>query len=161
VAEHPGHVWSYDFLFDSTVKGVRLKMLTIGDEYTRECLAIEVATSITSDRVIGVLKRLFAEHGAPKFLRSDNGPEFVAKALQQWLSGQSAQTHYIAPASPWQNGFRESFHSRFRDECLWARSLRAQPNHASSSSNAGRSTTPTDRTNRSAISRRPSSKRAG
>jgi putative transposase len=119
VAEHPGHVWSYDFVFDTTAKRVRLKMLTVGDEFTRECLAIEVGTSLTADRVIAVLKRLFAEHGAPRFVRSDNGPEFVATALRTWLGQQATQTHYIAPASPWQNGFRESFHSRFRDECLY------------------------------------------
>jgi putative transposase len=119
VAEHPGHVWSYDFLFDSTQKRVRLKMLTVGDEHSRECLAIEVATSITAGRVIQILARLFAEHGAPRFVRSDNGPEFVAESLRRWLAQQAAQTHYIAPGRPWQNGFRESFHGRFRDECLY------------------------------------------
>ena len=120
VAPHPGAVWSYDFLFDATQSGTKLKMLTVGDDFTRECLAIEIATSLTSTRVIAVLTRLFALHGAPTYLRSDNGPEFVALALQAWLASQQTQTHYIAPGSPWQNGFRESFHSRFRDEFLAA-----------------------------------------
>lgn len=125
VAEHPKHVWSYDFLFDATARGTRLKMLTVGDDYTRECWAIEVATSMPAERVIAVLDRLFAEHGAPRFLRSDNGPEFIAHALQAWLAsqqtatGERPQTHFIAPGSPWQNGFRESFHSRLRDEFLY------------------------------------------
>jgi Transposase and inactivated derivatives len=125
VAEHPNHVWSYDFIFDATARGTRLKMLTVGDDYTRECWAIEVATSMPSQRVIAVLDRLFAEHGAPRFLRSDNGPEFIAHALRAWLGaqqtakGERPQTHFIAPGSPWQNGFRESFHSRFRDELLY------------------------------------------
>ena len=94
-------------------------MLTIGDDYTRECLAIDVATSIPTQRVIGVLAGLFATHGAPRYLRSDNGPEFIAHALQAWLAGHLTQTHFITPGSPWQNGFRESFHSRFRDEFLY------------------------------------------
>ena len=119
VATHPGHVWSYDFIFDATQNGTTLKMLTIGDDFTRECFAIEVATSLRSEHVIATLARLFALHGAPQFLRSDNGPEFVARALQAWLSEQNAQTHYIAPGSPWENGFRESFHGRFRDEFLY------------------------------------------
>lgn len=119
VAEYPNHVWSYDFLFDATARGTRLKMLTIGDDYTRECWAIDVATSFPARRVIDVLARLFAEHGAPRFIRSDNGPEFVAQALQAWLAAHETQTHFIAPGSPWQNGFRESFHGRFRDEFLF------------------------------------------
>ena len=116
---YPGHVWSYDFIFDATSTGTKLKMLTIGDDFTRECLAIEVATSLPSARVIGVLERLFAEHGAPKYLRSDNGPEFIAQALRAWLASEHTQTYYIDPGSPWQNGFRESFHGRFRDEFLY------------------------------------------
>lgn len=127
VAEYPNHVWSYDFLFDATAKGTRLKMLTIGDDYTRECLFIDVATSITADRLVGVLARLFEEHGdfgklsraAPRFLRSDNGPEFIAHALRAWLMNQRTETFYIRPGSPWENGFRESFHGRFRDEFLY------------------------------------------
>ncbi len=94
-------------------------MLTVGDDFTRESWAIDVATSIPALRVIHVLARLFAEHGAPRFLRSDNGPEFIAHALQAWLVGQQTKTHFIAPGSPWQNGFRESFHGRLRDELLF------------------------------------------
>jgi len=118
-ARRPGEVWSYDFLFDSTQSGTRLKMLTIGDDFTRECLAIEVATALPSGKVIAVLGRLFAEHGAPQYLKSDNGPEFIAHALQAWLAAHKARTLYIAPGSPWQNGFLESFHGRFRDEFLY------------------------------------------
>lgn len=120
VAQWPNHVWSYDFIFDATQNGARLKMLTVGDDFTRECLAIEVASSLPSAKVIRVLARLFAHRGAPKYLRSDNGPEFIALALQAWLSAQQTQTAYIAPGSPCQNGFRESFHGRFRDELLYA-----------------------------------------
>jgi putative transposase len=119
VALHPGHVWSYDFLFDSTAGGTKLKILTIGDDYTRECLAIEVGTSMRSETVIAVLARLLAEHGAPTYLRSDNGPEFIAHAVRAWLAGRKTQTYYVDPGSPWQNGFRESFHGRFRDEFLY------------------------------------------
>lgn len=118
-AAYPGHVWSYDFLFDATSKGTTLKMLTVGDDFTRECLAIEVATSLPSAAVIRVLRRLFADHGAPMFLRSDNGPEFIAHALKAWLASEHTQTYYIDPGRPWQNGFRESFHGRFRDEFLY------------------------------------------
>lgn len=118
VAEYPNHVWSYDFLFDASAKGTRLKMLTIGDDYTRECLAIDVALSITATRVLGVLAQLFEENGAPAFLRSDNGPEFVAHALRAWLIHQRTETFYVTSGSPWENGFRESFHGRFRDEFL-------------------------------------------
>ena len=123
VAMHPGHVWSYDFLFDSTAGGTKLKILTVGDDYTRECLAIEVGTSMRSETVIAVLARLVAVHGAPMYLRSDNGPEFIAHAVRAWLAGRNTQTYYIDPGSdpgsPWQNGFRESFHGRFRDEFLY------------------------------------------
>jgi putative transposase len=118
VAEGVNHVWSYDFIFDATRNGITLKMLTVGDDFTRECLAIEVATSLPAARVIGVLARLFAVHGAPTYLRSDNGPEFIAWALRDWLAQQKAQTFSIDPGCPWQNGFRESFHARFRDEFL-------------------------------------------
>lgn len=119
LADHPNHVWSYDFLFDSTVRGTRLKMLTIGDDYHRECLAIDVATSITAERVIATLDRLFREQGAPRYLRSDNGPEFIAHALRAWLMQKNADTFFIRPGCPWENGFRESFHARFRDEFLY------------------------------------------
>ncbi len=119
VALYPNHVWSYDFIFDATASGTKLKMLTIGDDFTRECLAIEVATSMSSEKVIAVLARLVAKQGAPVFLRSDYGPEFIAHAVRAWLAGRQTTTYYIDPGSPWQNGFRESFHSRFRDEFLY------------------------------------------
>lgn len=118
-AVRPGQVWSLDFIFDATAGGATLKILTVGDDFTRECLAIEVATSLPSAKVIAVLARLLAQQGAPTYLKSDNGPEFIAQALQNWLLERKAKTHYIAPASPWQNGFRESFHGRFRDEFLY------------------------------------------
>ncbi len=118
VADAPKVVWSLDFIFDALEGGAPLKILTVGDDFTRECLALEPATSIPANRVIGVLARLFAEHGAPRYLRSDNGPEFIAQALKAWLASTSARTAYIDPGCPWQNGFRESFHGRFRDECL-------------------------------------------
>jgi putative transposase len=117
VADAPKAVWSLDFVFDALEGGTPLKILTVGDDFTRECLALEAATSIPANRVIGVLARLFAEHGAPRYLRSDNGPEFVAGVLKGWLASTPARTAYIEPGRPWQNGFRESFHGRFRDEC--------------------------------------------
>lgn len=117
-ADAPTAVWSLDFVFDALEGGTTLKILTVGDDFTRECLALEPATSIPAKRVIGVLARLFAAHGAPRYLRCDNGPEFIAQALKAWLASTSARTAYIEPGCPWQNGFRESFHGRFRDEFL-------------------------------------------
>ena len=111
-------VWSYDFVFDSCASGQKLKCLTIIDEYTRECLAIDVRGSIRSGRVIAVLKELFKRHGAPAVLRSDNGPEFIAKALRMWLKREGVEVALIDPGKPWQNGMNESFNGRFRDECL-------------------------------------------
>ena len=111
-------VWAYDFVFDACANGQQLKCLTVIDEFTRESLAIDVSGSIRSGRVIEVLSRLISEGGEPAVLRSDNGPEFIAKELQRWLAEQNIKTLYITPASPWENGFVESFHSRFRDECL-------------------------------------------
>ena len=111
--------WRYGAL--ASARGpvpVPLKILTVGDDFTREGLALEPATSIPAKRVIGVLSRLFAEYGTPRYLRSDNGPEFIAQELKAWLADRSAETDYIDPGRPWQNGFRESFHGRFRDEFL-------------------------------------------
>ena len=125
VADAPKTVWSLDFVFDALEGGTKLKILTVGDDFTRECLALDPAVSIPAKRVIRILSRLFAEHGAPRYLRSDNGPEFIAGALKTWLSETSAQTAYIEPGSPWQNGFRESFHGRFRDEFLNGTLLRS------------------------------------
>lgn len=123
----PNSVWAYDFVFDGCANGQQLKCLTIVDEYTRECLAIDVAGSIRSGRVIEVLSRLISERGAPSFLRSDNGPEFVSKAILQWIVDQNIQMALIDPGKPWQNGTDESFNGKFRDECLsveWFRSRR-------------------------------------
>lgn len=111
-------VWAWDFVHDACANGQTLKCLTVVDEHTRECLAIDVGGSIRSERVIEVLARLVAARGAPAFLRSDNGPEFVAQALQDWLRVEGIQSAYIAPGKPWQNGANESFNGKFRDECL-------------------------------------------
>jgi putative transposase len=113
-----GHVWTYDFVFDSCANGQHLKCLTVVDEFSRECLAIDVAGSIRSGRVIEVLSQLISAHGAPKHLRSDNGPEFVSRAVLRWLSEASIETALIDPGKPWQNAAGESFNGKFRDECL-------------------------------------------
>ena len=112
------HVWAYDFVFDTCADGRALKCLTIVDEYTRECLAIDVGGSIRSGRVIEVLAQLVSLHGAPQYLRSDNGPEFVATAVLRWLQSAAIDTAFIDPGKPWQNGTDESFNGKFRDECL-------------------------------------------
>jgi len=112
------HVWAYDFVFDTCADGRSLKCLTIVDEFTRECLAIDVAGSIRSGRVIEVIARLVSVHGAPRYLRSDNGPEFVATAMLRWLQSARIETAFIDPGKPWQNGTDESFNGKFRDECL-------------------------------------------
>ena len=103
---------------DQTEDGRRLKMLPIVDEYTRECLEIEVSRSLTAEDVVGVLGRLFAERGEPQYIRSDNGPEFIAEVVKQWLRESGVKTLYIEPGSPWENAYSESFNSRFRDELL-------------------------------------------
>jgi len=121
------HVWAYDFVFDACANGQQLKCLTLIDEFTRECLAIDVAGSIRSSRVIETLKRLISTRGAPRYLRSDNGPEFVSKAILEWLDSENIETALIDPGKPWQNGADESFNGKFRDECLsieWFRSRR-------------------------------------
>jgi transposase InsO family protein len=117
-AEHTDHVWSYDFVMDRTEDGRRLKMMPIVDEYTRECLAIEVERSITAEDVIATLARLFEERGEPRYIRSDNGPEFVATALKRWLKASGVGTLYIEPGSPWENAYAESFIGRLGDELL-------------------------------------------
>jgi putative transposase len=111
-------VWAYDFLFDACANGQQLKCLTVIDEYTRECLAIDVAGSIRSGRVIEVLSKLVSVHGAPRYLRSDNGPEFVSRAVLRWLTEARIDTACIDPGKPWQNGSNESFNGKLRDECL-------------------------------------------
>lgn len=117
-AERKNHVWAWDFVFDRTPNGSALKWLSIVDEYTRECLALKVARYFTSEDVIDTLAELIAERGAPMHIRSDNGPEFVAKAVRTWLAQLEVNALYIEPGSPWENGYAESFHSRFRDEFL-------------------------------------------
>ena len=117
-AERPNHVWSYDFVEDRTHEGRKYRMLNLIDEYTHECLAIRVDRRLTSVDVIDVLSDLFILRGVPEHIRSDNGPEFVAKAVQDWIAAVGAKTAYIAPGSPWQNGFIESFNARLRDELL-------------------------------------------
>lgn len=114
----PNSVWAYDFVFDACANGQKLKCLTVVDEYTRECLAIDVGSSIRSERVIEVLARLVSAHGAPRHLRSDNGPEFVAYAVKDWLREEGIETAHIVPGKPWQNGLNESFNGKLRDECL-------------------------------------------
>ena len=116
----PNAVWSYDFVHDACANGQKLKCLTVIDEYTRECLAIEVASTIRSQQVIDVLARLMSIHGMPSCLRSDNGPEFVSTALLQWVNDESLGLLLIEPGKPWQNGTNESFNGKFRDECLEA-----------------------------------------
>jgi putative transposase len=118
-------VWAYDFVFDRCANGQTLKCLTVVDEYTRKCLAIDVAARIRSARVIDQLSRLISIHGAPRYIRSDNGGEFVSKAILKWLTDNRINTAFIDPGKPWQNGLDESFNGKLRDECLnmeWFRS---------------------------------------
>ena len=117
-AEKPNDCWCYDFIFDQTEDGRMLKILTILDEFTRECLAIKVGRGLKSEGVVQALEDLFLTRGAPKHVRSDNGPEFVAEAVKDWLPTLGVGTVYIEPGSPWENPFAESFHSRLRDEVL-------------------------------------------
>lgn len=117
-AEHKNDVWCWDFIFDRTTSGSPLKWFTMEDEFTRENLALKVDRSITSEDVIDTLAELFGMRGVPRHVRSDNGPEFIAKAIQRWLEQLDVKTLYIEPGSPWENGYAESFNSRFRDELL-------------------------------------------
>jgi transposase InsO family protein len=117
-AVHKDHVWCWDFVFDRTTSGSMLKWLSIVDEHTRECLALKVDRSITSEDVIDTLAELFAMRGVPRQIRSDNGPEFIAAAIRRWLDQVGIEALYIEPGSPWENGYAESFHSRIRDEFL-------------------------------------------
>ena len=116
--ERKNHVWCWDFIFDRTETGTTLKWLSVLDEYTRECLVLKVDRHITSEDVINVLAELFKTHGVPEHIRSDNGSEFVAQAIREWLKQIGVETLYIEPASPWENGYAESFHSRVRDEFM-------------------------------------------
>jgi transposase InsO family protein len=117
-AERPNHVWSYDFVEDRTHDGRKYRMLNVIDEFTHECLAIRIDRRLNAIDVIDVLSDLFILRGVPEHVRSDNGPEFVAKAVQEWIGAVGAKTAYIAPGSPWENGFIESFNARLRDELL-------------------------------------------
>jgi len=126
-AQGLNQIWAYDFVHDMCANGQQLKCLTVIDEYSREALAIEVSSSIRSERVIEVLSRLFSERGVPQYLRSDNGPEFVARQLREWTTSQGLSPVLTEPGKPWQNGYNESFNGKFRDECLsveWFRNLR-------------------------------------
>jgi transposase InsO family protein len=116
--EHRNHVWAYDFVSAFTHDGRTVRLLNLIDEYTRECLAIHVGRRINSNQVIDVLAEAMIEHGIPEYIRSDNGPEFVAKDLRKWLAQTGARTLYIEPGSPWENGYCESFNSKMRDEFL-------------------------------------------
>lgn len=117
-ATHRNHVWTWDFVHDTTVRGGKLRMLNVIDEYTRECLCIYVARRINADKVRRILSNLIDEHGAPECIRSDNGSEFIEGQLQAWLEDNEIDTLYIDPGSPWQNGYIESFNARLREECL-------------------------------------------
>jgi len=115
---YPNHVWSYDFVSDRLSNGKKIRMLTVIDEYTRECLMIHVDYQLNSDDVLDVLSTLFLTQGIPEYIRSDNGSEFTAHVLQNWLKGLNVKTAYIEPGSPWENGFNERFNGSLRDECL-------------------------------------------
>lgn len=117
-AEYPNHVWSYDFVADKTSDKRKLKLLTVIDEFTRECLAIKVARRIRAQDVKEVLCELFLRHGLPENIRSDNGPEFTARKIKEWLAGLGVQTRFIEPGSPWENGYIESFNGKLRNELL-------------------------------------------
>ena len=112
------HVWSYDFMADRTSDGRKLRLLTIIDEHSRECLAIDVGRKMTSDSVMERLTQLFVDRGVPAYLRSDNGGEFTATAVREWLGKVGVGTLYIEPGSPWENGYGESFNGKVRDEFL-------------------------------------------
>ena len=116
--EHKNHVWAYDIVSETTSDGRKLRLLTVIDEYTRECLAIRVQRRMTNHDVLYALSELFLEHGIPAHIRSDNGPEFVAKAVRGWLSNLGVKTLFIEPGSPWENGYVESFNGKLRDELL-------------------------------------------
>jgi transposase InsO family protein len=116
--QHKDHVWAYDFVEDATRDGRKLRLLTIVDEYTRECLAIDVARRLNSESVLERLAYLFVYRGVPRFIRSDNGPEFTAKAVRDWLARVGVETLFIQPGSPWENGYVESFNGKLQDELL-------------------------------------------
>ena len=116
--QYRNHVWSYDFVHCRTDDGKVFRTLNILDEFSRECLAIKVERKLNSTHVIDALSDLFITRGIPAYVRSDNGPEFVAQAVRDWIAAVRAKTAYIEPGSPWENGYCESFNARFRDELL-------------------------------------------
>jgi putative transposase len=116
--ERANHVWAYDFVEDRTRDGRKIRMLNVVDEFTRECLTIRVGRKLGSADVIDVLADLFIVRGTPGYIRSDNGPEFVATAVKGWINGVGAKTAFIEPGSPWENGYVESFNGKLRDELL-------------------------------------------
>ena len=116
--QHRDHVWSYDFVYARTHDGRPLRMLTLIDEFTRECLAIDVERRLTSEQVLERLSDLFVRRGVPQYIRSDNGPEFTALKVREWLERVDVQTLFIEPGSPWENGYIESFNGKLRDELL-------------------------------------------
>ena len=116
--EYYNHVWSYDFLTERLENGKRVRLLVVIDEYTRESLAIDAARNFRGHDVVELLRYLFAVRGCPAYIRSDNGPEFISKVVKKWLKKSGVETLYIAPGSPWENGYIESFNSRLRDELL-------------------------------------------
>ena len=115
-ATHKNHVWSWDFMFDYTQRGGAIKVFNLIDEFTRECYAIHIDRTLKSEDVRSVMIEMIEEHGVPEYIRSDNGSEFIASAIQEFLKSQGIKTLYIDPGSPWQNGFTESFNSKLRNE---------------------------------------------
>src|SRR6056297_2500974 len=116
--ERPNHVWSYDFVESRTHDGRKFRMLNLIDEFTQECLAIRIDRRLRSTDIIDLLSDLFILRGVPDHIRSDNGPEFAAKAVRDWIAAVGARTTYIEPGSPWENGYCESFNAKLRDELL-------------------------------------------
>ena len=117
-ATHRGHVWTWDFVHDATMRGGKLRMLNVLDKHTRECLCIHVDRRINARKVRQIISNLIDVHGAPEHIRSDNGSEFIERGLREWLAENKIKTLYIDPGSPWQNGFIESFNARLREKCL-------------------------------------------
>ncbi len=117
-ATHPNDVWGWGFVHGTTMRGGKLRMPTVVDEYTRECRCIRVDRRINAGKVQKVMARLIEEYGSPEYIRSDNGSEFIESNLREWLSRERVKALYIEPGSPWQNGYIESFHARLREECL-------------------------------------------
>ena len=116
--QRPGHVWAYDFVEDRTHDGRKFRILTVIDEYTRECLALPIGRRLRRDDVLAALADLFVAHGPPEHIRSDQGSEFIANVVKDWLGRIGVRTLYIEKASPWENGYNESFNGKLRDELL-------------------------------------------